>query len=260
MNQDQLVLVDDQDRVSGAMSKREAHTFSDATPRGWLHRAFSCFVFDAQGRMLLTRRADSKITFPGVWTNACCSHPLHGRTPVEVDVTAADGTVDHAMPGIKHAARRKLRHELGIDPAQLPHAEFRYLTRFHYWAADTLTYGADAPWGEHEVDYVLLVRGDVTLQLNPDEVGAHRYVTAEELRAMLREEGLRWSPWFVGIMERGGWDWWANLDEALQVNSRFVDDEIHYFDPPEEHVGAFNLPTHDRLTGVRQLPTAARAA
>lgn len=77
---------------------------------------------------------------------------------------------------------------------------------------------------------------------------------------MLREEGLRWSPWFVGIMERGGWDWWANLDEALQVNSRFVDDEIHYFDPPEEHVGAFNLPTHDRLTGVRQLPTATRAA
>ena len=81
MLEDMLILVDAQDRVSGAMSKKEAHQFSRDTPRGWLHRAFSCFIFDAQGRMLLTKRAASKITFPSVWTNACCSHPLPAATP-----------------------------------------------------------------------------------------------------------------------------------------------------------------------------------
>lgn len=257
MNKDMLILVDEQDRISGAMSKREAHVFSAETPRGWLHRAFSVFLFDEEGRMLLTRRAESKITFPGVWTNACCSHPLHGRVPDEVDRAGGDPT----MPGAKHAARRKLLHELGIEPAQLPHDDFRFLTRFRYWAADTLTYGAEPPWGEHEVDYILFVRGAVEMVPNPDEVSECRYVTADELRAMMREDGLRWSPWFVGIMERGGWKWWAELDEALQRDSRFVDSQIVFFEPPPEHVAAYNLPSHGLLTGVREaLPEAAAAA
>ena len=114
MERDLLILVDGDDRVTGAMSKREAHTFGDDTPRGWLHRAFSCFLFDARGRMLLTKRADSKITFPGVWTNACCSHPLHGRVPDEVD-TAPVASDAFAMPGIKHAAPRQPEPEPGID-------------------------------------------------------------------------------------------------------------------------------------------------
>ena len=140
MERDLLILVDGDDRVTGAMSKREAHTFGDETPRGWLHRAFSCFLFDARGRMLLTKRADSKITFPGVWTNACCSHPLHGRVPDEVD-TAPVADDAFAMPG--HQARRaaqagaRARHRPGAGAARrlpLP-------TRFHYWAAD-----ARPPW------------------------------------------------------------------------------------------------------------------
>ena len=251
MNKDLLILVDGDDRVTGAMSKREAHVFSAETPRGLLHRAFSVFLFDRSGRMLLTRRAESKITFPGVWTNACCSHPLHGRVPDEVD------REDHSgMPGAKHAARRKLLHELGISPEQVPHADFRFLKRFRYWAADTLTYGPQAPWGEHEMDYALFVQADVDLALNPDEVDEVRYVTSDELRAMLREDGPRWSPWFVGIMERGGWEWWANLDEALRPNGRFVQREIACFEPPDEHVAAYNLPSHDLDTGVKQLAVA----
>lgn len=141
MEKDMLILVDGADRVSGSMSKRAAHTFDAENPRGRLHRAFSCFLFDSvsaqhtqtvrrqgsrrarnfgsvlasqAGRMLLTKRAASKITFPNVWTNACCSHPLHGRVPEEVDNGA-----DLGMPGSKHAARRKLQHELGVDPAQV---------------------------------------------------------------------------------------------------------------------------------------------
>ena len=116
------------------------------------------------------KRAASKITFPNVWTNACCSHPLHGRVPDEVD------REDHGeMPGIKHGARRKLRHELGVAPTQVPHADFRYLKRFRYWAADTVTYGPQAPWGEHEMDYALFVQADVDLTPNADEVDEIRY-------------------------------------------------------------------------------------
>ncbi|KAL1499089.1 hypothetical protein AB1Y20_013603 [Prymnesium parvum] len=278
MERDQLVLVDSSDRVSGAMSKREAHSFSAATPRGCLHRAFSCFLFDTEGRMLLTKRAASKITFPSVWTNACCSHPLHGAVPNEVD----HDDVDLAMPGAKHAARRKLQHELGIDPAeactpraectsaygctavppccQVPHEDFRFLSRFHYWAADVLTSGAETPWGEHEIDYILFIQADVTLDPNPDEVGEVRYVTAQELREMLADPTLRWSPWFVGIMERAGWEYWADLEEALKENGRFITREIVFFDPPDGFVAKYNLESHGRETGVQQIARESKAA
>jgi len=252
MNKDMLILVDGDDRVSGAMSKRQAHEFNPENPRGRLHRAFSCFLFDSSGRMLLTRRAASKITFPSVWTNACCSHPLHGRVPEEVDT---DGD-DLSMPGAKHAARRKLQHELGIDPAQVPHADFRFLSRFHYWAADVQTYGADAPWGEHEVDYILFTQADVALEPNPDEVDATRYVTADELREMQQDPSLKWSPWFLGIMERGGWAYWADLEEALKEGGRFVTKDIVFFDPPDDFKAAYNLESHTKETGVQQLAEA----
>lgn len=55
--------------------------FNAAQPGGVLHRAFSVFLFDDRGRLLLQQRASSKITFPDVWTNTCCSHPLHGYSP-----------------------------------------------------------------------------------------------------------------------------------------------------------------------------------
>ncbi len=67
------------------------------------------------------------------------------------------------MPGIKAAAVRKLQHELGISPASLPASSFKYLTRLHYCAADTQTHGPDSPWGEHEVDYILVARAQVGL-------------------------------------------------------------------------------------------------
>lgn len=57
-------------------------------PRGILHRAFSVFLFDSKNRLLLQQRAQSKITFPSVWTNTCCSHPLYGFEPTEVDTPA----------------------------------------------------------------------------------------------------------------------------------------------------------------------------
>jgi isopentenyl-diphosphate delta-isomerase type 1 len=81
MAKDACILVDEADRITGHASKYDAHRFVPSQPKGLLHRAFSVFLFDSQDRLLLQQRAASKITFPRVWTNTCCSHPLHGYTP-----------------------------------------------------------------------------------------------------------------------------------------------------------------------------------
>ena len=86
MIKDTVIVLDDDDNVVGSESKKQAHVFDAKTPRGVLHRAFSVFIFDeSTGELLLQQRASSKITFPNVWTNTCCSHPLHGMGPNEVD-------------------------------------------------------------------------------------------------------------------------------------------------------------------------------
>ena len=108
--------------------------------KGLLHRAFSVFLFDDTNRLLLQQRASEKITFPDMWTNTCCSHPL--GIPGETGVTLAE-----SVEGVKRAAQRKLDHELGIAPAQVPLDDFRFLTRIHYKAP------SDGKWGEHESEW-----------------------------------------------------------------------------------------------------------
>ena len=91
MHRDECILVDSRDAITGYASKYDAHHFSTNTegrntPKGLLHRAFSVFLFDKENnKLLLQQRAASKITFPLVWTNTCCSHQLHGYDPTEVD-------------------------------------------------------------------------------------------------------------------------------------------------------------------------------
>mmetsp|Transcript_16202 Transcript_16202/g.25215 ORF Transcript_16202/g.25215 Transcript_16202/m.25215 type:complete len:316 (-) Transcript_16202:7-954(-) len=250
MESDMLVAVDRNDvLIDGAVvSKRKAHEFNDEQPRGIAHRAFSIFLFNEKGELLLTRRADSKITFPGVWTNTCCSHPLYAMEPNEVDEVPA---AYPNFPGIKHAAIRKLKHELGIDPKYVPHEDFQFLSRFHYWAADTVTYGDEAPWGEHEVDYVLFIQcknEQPVVHVNEDEISEFKYVTIDELKHMMKEPELKWSPWFCGIMERGCFDWWADLEGALE--GKHCTSEVTYFGPPKEHMARFNIPAHDENVGV----------
>lgn len=250
METDMLVAVDENDILipQAVLSKKEGHTFTAETPRATLHRAFSLFLFNADNKLLLTQRAASKITFPDVWTNTVCSHPLYGMHPDEADVTP-DAYPN--FPGIKAAAVRKGRHELGLTADVLPTASMQFITRFHYWAADTVTYGTEAPWGEHEVDYILFLKSpqtEVAIAAHPEEVSDYKYVSIDELRTMLKDPTLRWSPWFLGIMERGGWDWWADLDGAL--NGKYTNDSVTFFDPPSHHTGQYNLATHTRQTGV----------
>jgi isopentenyl-diphosphate delta-isomerase len=227
MQADCCAVVDEADTVVGHASKWAVHRFEGATPTGTLHRAFSVFLFDASGRLLLQRRADSKITFPGVWTNTCCSHPLSGFSPTELDA-AADVAAGRA-PGATRAAVRKLGHELGLPAAQLPAEAFKFLTRLHYCAADTLSHGPSSPWGEHEMDYILAARfiEPLSLAANPEEVSETRYVTQAELAAMMApDSGLAWSPWFRIIAQRFLPAWWADLDATLRTDAH-VDGAIH---------------------------------
>jgi isopentenyl-diphosphate delta-isomerase type 1 len=175
-----------------------------------------------------------------VWTNTCCSHPLHGMNPDEVDSPAA--VADGSVMGVKHAAVRKLAHELGIPSAQIDVSKMKFLTRLHYWAADTVTHGPDAPWGEHEIDYVLFYtvnsRKALSVQPNPQEIRDIRWVTSEELQIMLEDTNNLFSPWFRLIYQKWLKDlWWKDLDATMN-SSRWTDYEtIHEFDPPMEHLG-----------------------
>ncbi|KAK2076126.1 hypothetical protein QBZ16_001058 [Prototheca wickerhamii] len=150
------------------------------------------------------------------------SHPLYGYSPSEVD-TDAD-IRSGSVPGVKHGAQRKLGHELGIAPEQVPPSAMHYLTRLHYCAGDADGQGRPTGWGEHEMDYIIFLRANVQLNVNPEEVMATRYVTPSELAEMMDPgSGLRWSPWFRIIAREFLPRWWQNLDKACRGDPSMQD-------------------------------------
>lgn len=237
MLKDECFIVDKDDNIIGQGSKHMVHQFSPETPRGILHRAFSVFLFNSKGELLLQQRAADKITFPNVWTNTCCSHPITGCSPSERD-DSQDAVQLGNVDGVKNAAIRKLEHELGIKSSSLKPDDFKFLTRLHYWAADVVTHGKNSPWGEHEIDYILFLQKDVDVSPNPEEVSAVKYVSLEELQRMMNpSSGLLWSPWFRIIAEKFLVHWWKDLRVTLKTDT-FVDFRtIYRFDPSEEHMG-----------------------
>ena len=128
------------------------------------------------------------------------------------------------------AAIRKLQHELGMKPEQIPPAAFRFLTRLHYCAADDSA--KDSPWGEHELDYILVARVALPEILpHPEEVSDTRLVTRDELAAMMDPaSGLRWSPWFRIIADRFLPVWWEKLDAVMDSGACADYSTIHRFD------------------------------
>ncbi|KAJ3037965.1 isopentenyl-diphosphate delta-isomerase idi1 [Rhizophlyctis rosea] len=200
--EEMCIVVDENDRPLGGDTKKNCHLMTNIH-KGLLHRAFSVFIFNNEGKLLLQQRADEKITFPGYFTNTCCSHPL--MTPEE--------TVEEDQLGARKAAQRKLEHELGIPPEQVPLDQLEFLTRIHYLAP------SDGLWGEHEVDYIFIFRGEVTTNLNLNEVKSVKYVTKPELQEMFEtaeEKGLSLTPWFRLIVENFLYKWWDNLDNLAQ--------------------------------------------
>ena len=201
-----VILVDEMDRPLGRTSKVNAHRHAGA-----YHRAFSVMLFDEHDRLLLQRRADDKITFPGIWANTCCSHPLD--VPEERD--EAEGI------GVRRAAVRKLRQELGIEAVGVD--DLTYVGRFRYQARQ------DETWIEREVDHLLLGRvSDLNVNPNPNEVAEVRWVSQDDLETMLIEEDPEHpvAPWFRCIAARLMTDaWWsaATVEDAQALH----DDRIH---------------------------------
>ena len=236
MVKDECLMVTEDDEICGTASKWEAHRFTPNNPGGILHRAFSIFLFDEQDQLLLQQRASHKITFPDVWTNTCCSHPLSGFEPDEVDDHEAVKT--GTVMGIKAAAQRKLKHELGIDSkSNVPLKDIRYLGRIHYSSPCALVDGKHETditnqedggyWGESEIDYILFARVNreellLSLACNPEEIRDYRFVTQQELNDMMADPDLKWSPWFRLLVDTLLPKWWNELDRAITTDD-FVD-------------------------------------
>lgn len=217
--EERVIVVDEQDTAVGSMSKRDAHLIRNGLP---LHRAFSLFLFGACGRLVLQRRADTKVTFPGRWTNTVCSHPLD--VPGENDVS-------DSVTATKRAVLRKLTHELGAPTgsAGLRTDDLHYMTRILYRAECD-----DGIWGEHELDYVFVAQKDVPLEPQPNEVSHVRLVDESQLKEMFEHDkqgtgDVLLTPWFKIIMDAFGWRYWKQLRESgLQSMGELRDaDNVH---------------------------------
>ncbi|KAB5532650.1 NUDIX hydrolase domain-like protein [Coniochaeta sp. 2T2.1] len=196
------IVLDENDMPIGKASKKVCHLMTNIE-KGLLHRAFSVFLFNDKNELLLQQRATEKITFPDMWTNTCCSHPL--GVPSETGSNLPD-----SIMGVKRAAQRKLDHELGIKPEQVPLDNFHFLTRIHYKAP------SNGQWGEHEIDYILFIKANVDLNINLNEVRATAYVTPEELKKQFTDPKLSFTPWFKLICNSMLFEWWGHLDSGLE--------------------------------------------
>ena len=162
--EEQVVLISENDEVLGLMDKMQAHE------NGLLHRAFSVFLFNEKGEVLLQKRAAEKYHSPNQWTNAVCSHPREGETYLE-------------------GAQRRLKEELGIEAMELT-------PKFHF------IYKADVGgnlW-EHELDHVFTGNYDGNFSLNDEEVSEIRYITMEALDAEMESNPENFTEWFKIIL------------------------------------------------------------
>jgi isopentenyl-diphosphate Delta-isomerase len=159
MKEQQVILVTPQDEPLGVMEKMEAHQ------KGLLHRAFSVFIFDKEGRMLLQQRAPQKYHGAYLWTNACCSHPMWNE-PVE------------------EAAQRRLMEELGFA------TPLEKIFSFTYKA--TVENGLV----EHEYDHVFAGEYEGEIHMNEEEVCDYAYRNLAEIRSLVRENPGLFTSWF----------------------------------------------------------------
>ncbi|SDY74221.1 isopentenyl-diphosphate Delta-isomerase [Herbiconiux ginsengi] len=160
---EQVVLLSDDGAPIGVADKHEVHT--DDTP---LHLAFSCHVFDGDGRILVTRRALTKRTWPGVWTNSFCGHPAP-----EEELT--------------DAVARRARDELGLELAGLELA----LPDFRYLAIDA------SGIVENEICPVYIARAAGSVLANPAEVAEWRWAETAELQLAVSLTPWAFSPWLA---------------------------------------------------------------
>lgn len=165
---EQVVLLDEDARPVGVADKATVH--SAETP---LHLAFSCHVYGPDGRVLVTRRALGKATWPGVWTNSFCGHPAPGES-------------------MEHAVQRRGEHELGIRVSAIE----PILADFRYRAVDA------SGIVEYEICPVFRAVTDDPIRPNPDEVAEFAWVELDALRTAVSAAPFAFSPWLNLQLER----------------------------------------------------------
>ena len=154
-----MILVDQNDTVTGVCEKMEAHK------KGLLHRAFSIFVFNNKGEMLLQQRAINKYHSGGLWTNACCSHPAPG---------------EEIIP----AAQRRMEEEMGFAPPIEKIFDFLYRTEFENGLI------------ENEFDHVLAGEYDGPVHFNKEEVMDYCFKSLGEVKHSLETHPHKYTAWF----------------------------------------------------------------
>jgi isopentenyl-diphosphate delta-isomerase len=156
--EERVILVGPDDEPVGTAEKLEAHR------SGALHRAFSVFVLDGKGRILMQRRADGKYHSGGRWSNSCCGHPRPGEET-------------------EAAAERRLQEEMGFS------CKLRDLFSFTYRVEM-----GNGLW-EHEIDHVLIGRHDGELSPDPAEVAEWRWILPDELESEIARGPAQFTPW-----------------------------------------------------------------
>ncbi|MBV2247677.1 MAG: isopentenyl-diphosphate Delta-isomerase [Lentimicrobium sp.] len=160
-----VILVDENDHEIGKMEKLQAHVEAK------LHRAFSVFIFNSRGELLLQQRAFTKYHTPGLWTNTCCSHPRPG-----------EATAD--------AAHRRMVEEMGFDCDFEEVFSFMYKARF----TNELT--------EHEIDHVFIGFSDTQPVINPTEVQDYHYANMNVLAKEIKDSPENFTIWFRIAFDR----------------------------------------------------------
>lgn len=165
MNRNQLVLVDRDDNALGTIDKMSAHE------QGLLHRAFSVLLYNSKGEMLIHKRAETKYHCGGLWTNACCSHPMPEELPL-------------------NAANRRLMEEMGLE------ARLDYCFAFIYKAP------FDNGLIEHEYDHVFKGITDDVPNPNLEEVSDWKYISIKALKKDVSAFPDNYTVWFRLILDQ----------------------------------------------------------
>ena len=160
-----VVLVDKQDNPIGLMPKMEAHE------KAVLHRAFSVFIFNEKGELMLQQRAAHKYHSPLLWTNTCCSHQRDGESNLE-------------------AGKRRLEEEMGFV------AEIKEVFSFIYKAP------FDNGLTEHELDHVMVGKFDGEPNINKDEVEAYKWMKLEDVKSDIEQNPTLYTEWFKIIFDK----------------------------------------------------------
>jgi isopentenyl-diphosphate Delta-isomerase len=155
----EVILVDEHDVQTGTMEKMEVHQ------KALLHRAFSVFIFNSKGEMLLQQRAKNKYHSASLWTNACCSHPKPGEETLM-------------------AAEIRLQEEMGFNTALTKAFDFVYKAPF------------DNGLTEHEFDHVFIGNYDGDIVPNADEVSDYCFKTVEEIKNSIQTHPQKYTEWF----------------------------------------------------------------